>query len=279
MASIPSKPVALTIAGSDSGGGAGVQADLRAFGYFDVFGTSVITAMTAQNPRGVRSVQAAEPASVRAQMDAVLEAFAVGAVKTGMLLNAEIIRAVADGLRVLSPRLPLVVDPVMVATSGSRLLRDDAVDALCRELLPLAAVITPNLPEAEVLCGHPVRTPQAARVAAQELAARFGAAVLIKGGHGAETPGTDWFCDRDGTLWQLRSPDVAEPASAHGTGCSLSAATAACLAKGMSPLEALRHAKAYVYGSLCCGVRVGDGTFAMWPPERLPLEEIVVEKV
>ncbi len=273
------KTVALTIAGSDSGGGAGIQADLRAFAQFGVFGTSVITAVTAQNPAGVRGVHAVDAESVLAQLGAVLDAFDVGAAKTGMMFNAEIIRAVAAGLRACPRRFPLVVDPVMVATSGSRLLRDDAADALCRELLPLAAVITPNLPEAEVLCGHAVRSPQEAADAARELAARFGTPVLLKGGHSAEAPGTDLFCERGGALWRLRSPVVAEPASAHGTGCSLSAAAAACLAKGMSTLEALRHAKAYVYGALCGGVRVGQGTFAMWPAERLPLDEIVVEKV
>ena len=198
-----------------------------------------------------------------------------------MLFSAEIIRAVADGLRAQAGagrQIPLVVDPVMVATSGSRLLREDAAAALCRELLPLATVITPNLPEAEMLCGRPLRTPPDVAAAARELAARFGTAVLLKGGHHRETPGTDLFCDRDGVLWCLRSPNLANPASAHGTGCSLSAATAACLATGMAPLEALRHAKAYVYGALQCAVRVGHDTFAMWPPERLPLAEILIEK-
>ncbi len=279
MTEISSKTVALTIAGSDSGGGAGIQADLRAFGVFGVFGTSVVTAVTAQNPGGVRGVHAVDPANVRAQLDAVLDAFQVGGVKTGMLFSAEIIRAVAEGLRARNRRFPLVVDPVMVATSGSRLLRDDAAEALCRELLPLAAVITPNLPEAEVLCGREVRTPQTVADAARELAARFGAAVLIKGGHSAEAPGTDLFCDRDGRLWRLRTPDIAAPASAHGTGCSLSAAAAACLTKGMEPLEALRHAKAYVYGALRNGVRVGPDSFAMWPEERLPLDEVTIERV
>ena len=282
MTSFSKKPVALTIAGSDSGGGAGVQADLRAFGYFGVFGTSVITAVTAQNPRGVRGVHAVDPANVRAQMDAVLEAFEVGGIKTGMLFSAEIIRSVADGLRAQAGagrQIPLVVDPVMVATSGSRLLREDAAAALCRELLPLAMVITPNLPEAEMLCGRPVRSAQDAAAAARELAARFGTAVLLKGGHNPETPGTDLFCDREGVLWCLCSPNLANPVSAHGTGCSLSAAAAACLAQGMVPLEALRYAKAYVYGALQSGVRVGPDTFAMWPPERLPLDEIQLNKM
>ena len=280
MTSFAEKPVALTIAGSDSGGGAGIQADLRAFGYFGVFGTSVITAVTAQNPGGVRGVHAVDPAHVRLQMDAVLEAFQVGGIKTGMLFSAEIIRAVAAGLRAHAAagrRIPVVVDPVMVATSGSRLLREDAAETLCRELLPLAAVITPNLPEAEMLCGRALRTPLAAAAAARELAERFGTAVLLKGGHSRETPGTDLFCDGS-SLWRLRSPDLANPASAHGTGCSLSAAAAACLAQGMAPLEALRQAKAYVYGALQSGIRVGPETFAMWSPERLPLADIQVEK-
>jgi hydroxymethylpyrimidine/phosphomethylpyrimidine kinase len=123
------------------------------------------------------------------------------------------------------------------------------------------------------------RLQRTAAGAARELAGRFGTAVLLKGGHCAEAPGTDLFCDAGGTLWRLRTPDVADPASAHGTGCSLSAAAAACLAQGMTPLEALRNAKAYVYGALCGGVRVGSGTFAMWPAERLPLEAVVVENI
>lgn len=274
--SIPPRPVALTIAGSDSGGGAGIQADLRAFATLGVFGTSVLTAVTAQNPRAVTDVQAVALRSVRRQLAAVLEAFAVGAAKTGMLFSPGLIRTVVAGLR-CAPRLPLVVDPVMVASSGARLLREDAIRTLREELLPRATLITPNLPEAEILVARSLRSPQAVQAAARELAAATGAGVLIKGGHDTASPAVDVFCD-GARLWVLRAPPVQDPPTGHGTGCALSAAIAAGLACGCAPLEAIRRAKAYVLGLLRHPVTVGsEQVFALWPAARLPLAEIVVE--
>jgi len=180
VSAITQQPAALTVAGSDSGGNAGIQADLRAFHVFGVHGCTAIAALTAQNPWGVSGVQEVTPEFLRRQLDAVLPHYSLGAAKTGMLATAPLIEAVADCFARV-PGLPKVVDPVMVATSGARLLAPDAVAALCARLLPLAALITPNLPETEVLLGRPVGGVVAA--AARALRERFGCAVLVKGGH------------------------------------------------------------------------------------------------
>ena len=267
-------PVALTIAGSDSGGGAGIQADLRAFACFGVFGTSVITAVTAQNPREVSHVHAVTAESVRKQLRAVLGAFDVGAAKTGMLLSSELIRTVVKELEAY-PRLRLVVDPVMAASSGAKLLRDDAIRTLCVKLLPRAALITPNLPEAEILLGRRLRTARAVTGAASELARRFGCFVLIKGGHNPAAPGTDFGSDGS-TVWKFHAAPVEKPFTTHGTGCALSAAIAACLAAGDEPLTAVRNGKAYVLGLIRNSRTVGGRLFAMWPPPRLPLKDVSV---
>lgn len=275
---IPERPVALTIAGSDSGGGAGIQADLRTFNAFGAHGVCVIAAITAQNPRGVTGVGAVAPRLVRQQLAAVLEAFTVGAAKTGMLFNAATIRAVAAALAA-RPDLPLVVDPVMVATSGARLLRDDAVAVLISRLLPRAILVTPNLPEAELLAGRPLRTPQARRTAVCELAARFGGHVLLKGGHDPGDPATDLLAAPDGTLWRLTAPPVRRPLSTHGTGCTLSAAIAAGLARRASLLEAVRAAKAYVAAAIAAGVHVGPGTFAMGVPQHTDPAAVTIDQL
>jgi hydroxymethylpyrimidine/phosphomethylpyrimidine kinase len=214
---------------------------------------------------------------VRAQLEAVLDAFAVGVIKTGMLFRAELIAAVADALAG-RPGLRLVVDPVMVATSGARLLEANAAATLRERLLPMAFLITPNLPEAEVLIGKPLRTPQAMRGAAVALAREFGCRILLKGGHAPAAPGTDLLTD--GTqVWQIVSPPVVRPLSTHGTGCVLSAGIAACLARGDDVVTAVRKAKAYVYGSLRNCVAVGPGTYAMAPPARLPLRAVRVRRL
>ncbi|MBN2451538.1 MAG: bifunctional hydroxymethylpyrimidine kinase/phosphomethylpyrimidine kinase [Lentisphaeria bacterium] len=268
------RATALSVAGSDSGGGAGIQADLAAFSHFGVFGTVALTAVTAQNPHGVRGIASIEPSMVCAQIDAVMEDFAVASVKTGMLYRADTIRAVADAMRRHRPGV-LVVDPVMVATSGARLLEPDAVEALCDALLPLATLITPNLPEAAVLLGRERLGAEAVGEAAEFLARRFGAAVLVKGGHGTGAEAWDCLCDGGGCRF-LVAPRV-EAASTHGTGCSLSAALAACLAKGEELVEAARQAKAYVLARLRrCG-RVGPNAWAMGPAGVLPLADIRIE--
>lgn len=242
-------PVALTIAGSDSGGGAGIQADLRSFTHFGVHGCTAITALTAQNPMGVSAIQPAAPEILRAQLERVGEAFDLGAVKTGMLVNAALIGVVADWIADRTDRVPLVVDPVMVATSGARLIDADAESALLA-LTTRATLVTPNLPEAEALTGRPVRTPEAMRETASELRRITGAAaVLLKGGHLADMPSTDILCDSEG-LWNVTAPTIERPTTTHGTGCTLASAIAANLALGRPLREAVRKAKAYLCGAL-----------------------------
>jgi len=253
-------PIALTIAGSDSSGGAGIQADLKTFTVFGVYGASVITALTAQNTQGVRGVETVSPAFVVAQMDAVLEDLEVGAIKTGMLATAEIVMAISRRLAA-GPRPPLVVDPVMVATSGDALIAPDAVEAVRSTLLPLAALITPNLPEAARL----LETGQAAteaQVAAQAKAlhALGCRAVLIKGGHGEGDTAIDYFYD-GATLRRFALPRV-DTRHTHGTGCTLSAAITALLAQGAPLPEAVERAKTFVWQGLEQGrnLRIGHGS-------------------
>lgn len=266
--------VALTIAGSDSGGNAGIQADLRTFHVFGVHGCTVFAALTAQNPFGVRAILTVDADFVAAQLDAVLEAYAVGALKTGMLFNSEVIEAVADRL-VCQNRLLKVVDPVMVATSGARLLQDDAVATLKARLLPLATLITPNLPEAEVLLGKPVGTRAAMADAARQLADAFGCAVLVKGGHGTAVCAEDVLFD-GASLVALSTPRIADPVSTHGTGCTLSAAIAASLACGRTLAEAVVEGKAYVYEAIRTGASVGESSAVLGTPARIPVEAVTV---
>jgi hydroxymethylpyrimidine/phosphomethylpyrimidine kinase len=267
--------VTLTIAGSDSGGNAGIQADLRAFRTFGVHGCTAITALTAQNPFGVRSVLVSDAAFMGDQLDAVLEVYGVGALKTGMLATAGIIDVVASRLSMYN-RIPKVIDPVMIATSGASLLEEDAVEALRRDLLPLASLITPNLPEAEVLLGKPIVTPEEQQEAARALADLFGCAVLVKGGHAAGMCAEDMLFDGE-RLSLLSSPRIDEPLSTHGTGCSLSAAVTASIACGNDLLQAVIEGKAYVYESIRTGVFVGEVATVLGTPQRLPIEEIRVQ--
>jgi hydroxymethylpyrimidine/phosphomethylpyrimidine kinase len=267
------RPTVLSIAGSDSGGGAGIQADLAAFAYFEVIGTTAITAVTAQNPHAVTGVYPVEPAGLAAQIDAVFGGFAIAAVKTGMLFSAALIEQVAARLAQHRPRW-LVVDPVMVATSGATLLRDDAVEALCSKLLPMAALITPNLPEAEALVRRPIRSAAEAEAAAVELSGRYGCWALVKGGHGRSDRAVDVLVHA-GHTWRFSAPRQAAPTT-HGTGCSLSAAIAAGLATGETPPESVRRAKAYVLGRLRSCQAVGPETWVMLPPCSLPLQDIEV---
>lgn len=254
-------PVALTIAGSDSGGGAGVQADLKTFASLGVFGTSTITCLTAQNPDRVDGVEEVSPAMVAQQIRTVCAGFPVAAAKTGMLFSAPIIRAVAreverQGLR------KLVVDPVMISTSGSRLLRDDAVAALRRDLLPLARVITPNLPEAEALLGAKIASLPDMKSAAEALSRRFGCAAVVKGGHCAGNRVHDLLFDGR-RMTVLTSPRL-KVRETHGTGCTFSAALAAHLAAGRSLEDAFRGAKDYVARALRNAVRAGTHSPLGW---------------
>ncbi len=221
-------PRVLTIAGSDSSGGAGIQADLKTFTVFRTYGMSAITALTAQNTRGVLGIFPVSPEFVRAQIDAVATDVGIDAAKTGMLATRGIIEAVAEAVRV-HRIAPLVVDPVMVAQSGARLLEDDARDALLRELLPLAAVVTPNVPEAEALLGMRIAGVADQRVAARRLIDLGAAAALVKGGHLAGTESVD-VLDDGHDVEELRAPRIDTPHT-HGTGCMTAAALAACLAQ------------------------------------------------
>ncbi|MDR7556420.1 MAG: bifunctional hydroxymethylpyrimidine kinase/phosphomethylpyrimidine kinase [Armatimonadota bacterium] len=248
-------PRALTIAGSDSGGGAGIQADLKTFSALGVFGMTAITALTAQNTTGVFGVVEIAPAFVAQQIDTVVTDIGVDAVKTGMLASAGIIEAVADRLR--AHRLEvLVVDPVMIAKSGAPLLRPDAVEALRTLLLPLALVVTPNLHEARALTGQEIRTVREMEDAARRLHALGPRAVVVKGGHLAEAP-VDVFYDGR-RLVHLRAERIATPHT-HGTGCVFASAIAAELAKGREVEEAVRRAKTFVTAAIRAALPLGRG--------------------
>jgi hydroxymethylpyrimidine/phosphomethylpyrimidine kinase len=260
MAPARSSPVprALTIAGSDSGGGAGIQADLKTFTALGVFGMTALTAVTAQNTLGVRSVEVLSPAMVVAQIDAVAEDIGVDALKTGMLATADIVVAVAEAVR--RHRLgPLVVDPVMVAKSGDPLLAPEAREAVRRWLLPLATVVTPNIPEAAALLGvdpQALQGAEARRDAARALHALGPRWVVVKGGHLAGEA-TDLAFDGTSFL-ELRRPRL-ETRSTHGTGCTFSAAIAAYLARGMDVPAALEGAKEFIHWAIAHGLPLGGG--------------------
>ena len=250
-------PVALTIAGSDSSGGAGIQADLKTFAALGVYGASAITALTAQNTAGVTAVHAVPPEFVTAQIDAVFGDLAIGAVKIGMVAQRATIEAIAAALKRWLPRM-IVLDPVMVASSGDRLIATDAVEALRNNLFPLATIVTPNLPEAAVLLGEPMASSAAAIEAQGRRLLAFGCqAVLIKGGHGAGSESIDYLIDGSSSL-ALAAPRLATK-NTHGTGCSLSAAIAADLAKGESLVSAVRNAKTFVSAAIAGADRFSVG--------------------
>jgi len=251
------KPLALTIAGSDSGGGAGIQADLKAMEANGVFAASVITAVTAQNTKAVTAAFDLPLDIIEAQLDAVADDFAFGAAKTGMLSSAAIIGLVARKVREHGLG-PLVVDPVMISKSGFALLRPDAVDALRRELLPLAALVTPNVHEAERLAGVEIRTVADAGTAARAIHAFGPGAVLVKGGHlEDEAESVDVLFD-GAELHAFRAERIETPHT-HGTGCTYASAIAAHLARGESLPEAVRRAKAYVTEAIRHGLALGAG--------------------
>ena len=248
-------PVALTIAGSDSGGGAGIQADLKTFAALGVHGTSAITAVTAQNTVTVTEIHEVPVRVIRAQIDAVVKDIGVQAAKTGMMASAEIIEAVSDAIRDHGIR-NLVVDPVMVAKGGARLLQSDAIASLYRYLLPLAAIVTPNIPEAEVLLGRALVTLDDRRQAARDLVALGPRAAVVKGGH-ADSDAIDIFWDGR-EMVELPARRV-ETRNTHGSGCVFSAAITAGLAKGLAPLDAVRDAKAFITGAIEHSLGLGKG--------------------
>ena len=251
--------IALTIAGSDSGGGAGIKADLKTFSALGVFGASVVPAITAQNTPGVRAVEDVSPGMIAAQIDAVLDDMKVGGVKIGMVSRAETIGTIAG--RLAAHGIGPVLDPVMVATSGDRLLQPDAVEALRMELVPLAVLVTPNLPEAALLTGTEIAAGEDEMTAQAKAIVALGAgAALVKGGHAGGGEAVDIFFDGRETL-RLAASRIATP-NTHGTGCTLSAAIAAGLAKGLALREAVREAKDYLHAALAAGaaLRIGQGS-------------------
>ena len=250
-------PIALTIAGSDSSGGAGIQADLKTFAALGVYGASVITALTAQNTTGVSGIHQVPARFVTEQIEAVFPDLAVGAVKIGMVAELSVIDAIEAGLKKWSPK-HIVLDPVMVATSGDRLLAADAVEALRTKLIPIAELITPNLPEAAALLDESVATDEGAiERQGKRLLALGASAVLIKGGHGQGADSTDYLVTGKGVI-ALSAPRIATR-NTHGTGCSLSSAIAAGFAKGEDMETAVRNAKAWVTAAIAAADRFSVG--------------------
>ena len=254
-----SMKTALTIAGSDSSGGAGIQADIKTMTANGVFATCAVTALTAQNTTGVTDILESTPHFLAEQLDAVFTDIVPDAVKIGMVSSAELIGVIAEKLRQYGAER-VVVDPVMVATSGAKLLRDDAIQALTSQLLPLATVLTPNIPEAEILSGLTITDAAGIEAAARTISQRYGCAVLCKGGHQIN--------DADDLLWRsgsgkwFRGKRIANP-NTHGTGCTLSSAIAANLAKGYDLDQSVERAKAYISGALAAMLDLGRGSGPM----------------
>ena len=250
---------ALTIAGSDSSGGAGIQADMKTMTANGVYAMSAVTALTAQNTTGVTDILESTPLFLGEQLDAIFTDIFPDAVKIGMVSSAELIAVIAEKLKQYGAK-KIVVDPVMVATSGAKLLRDDAVEALCRELLPLAAVLTPNIPEAEILSGMTITDAVGMEAAAKLISEKYGCAVLCKGGHKVN--------DADDLLWRngsgkwFHGKRIDNP-NTHGTGCTLSSAIASNLAKGYDLDQSVERAKAYISGALAAMLDLGHGSGPM----------------
>ena len=250
---------ALTIAGSDSSGGAGIQADMKTMTANGVYAMSAVTALTAQNTTGVTDILESTPLFLGEQLDAIFTDIFPDAVKIGMVSSAELITVIAEKLKQYGAK-KIVVDPVMVATSGAKLLRDDAVEALCRELLPLAAVLTPNIPEAEILSGMTITDAVGMEAAAKLISEKYGCAVLCKGGHKVN--------DADDLLWRngsgkwFHGKRINNP-NTHGTGCTLSSAIASNLAKGYDLDQSVERAKAYISGALAAMLDLGHGSGPM----------------
>ena len=250
---------ALSIAGSDSSGGAGIQADIKTMTMNGVYAMSAITALTAQNTTGVRAIQEVSPAFLKAQIDAVFEDIFPDAVKIGMVASSDLIKVIAERLRFYEPG-NIVVDPVMVATSGSSLMKTDAVEILCEQLLPLATLVTPNIPEAQILAEREINDETDMLSAAKIIGDRYGCAVLLKGGHSVSDANDllyangehRWFCGK-----RINNPNT------HGTGCTLSSAIAANLAKGYGLEDAVERAKAYISGALGAMLDLGKGSGPM----------------
>lgn len=250
---------ALTIAGSDCSGGAGIQADLKTMTANGVYGMSAITALTAQNTTGVSGILEVTPGFLAMQLDSIFTDIVPDAVKIGMVSSAALIGVIAQKLKQYDAK-NIVLDPVMVATSGARLISADAVSALTEQLMPLAMLVTPNIPEAEVLTGNEIRTPSDMEHAAQKIAGQYGCAVLLKGGHSL-SDANDYLCA--GALGQWLFGKRIDNPNTHGTGCTLSSAIAANLAKGYAPEAAVTRAKQYLSGALAAMLDLGRGSGPM----------------
>ena len=250
---------ALSIAGSDSCGGAGIQADIKTMTMNGVYAMSAVTALTAQNTTGVSAIQEATPEFLKQQLDAVFEDIFPDAVKIGMVSSSELIRVIADRLRFYHAK-NVVVDPVMVATSGSALMKTDAVQTLTEELFPLATLITPNIPEAEILSGLTIENKEDMLTAANKIGATYGCAVLLKGGHSINDANDLLFAD--GEVYWFEGKRIDNP-NTHGTGCTLSSAIAANLAKGFGLSESVLRAKDYISGALSAMLDLGKGSGPM----------------
>ena len=271
-------PSALTIAGSDSCGGAGIGADLRTFNALGVYGCAAVTAVTAQSPLGVSRVDLIPGTGVTAQIEAVANTVALRCVKTGMLGSAENVHAVAEAVKKF--KLKMICDPVIVSTSGKMLLDDEGFELMQKELLPLALWITPNIPEAERLLGKKITSNEGLPQAALALAEKFRTNVLLKGGHDEKSKhAVDHVCYK-GDLFTLSTPKIKLPPYAgHGTGCSLSAAMTAMTALDFSWSDMLQDAKAFVFGSLRENVEIGEGINAMYPPVDDALEFVEMIRI
>ena len=250
---------ALTIAGSDCSGGAGIQADIKTMTMNGVYAMSAITALTAQNTTGVTAIQESTPEFLKQQLDAIFEDIYPDAVKIGMVSSCELIRVIADRLRYYDAK-NVVVDPVMVATSGSALMKTDAVQTLVEELLPISALVTPNIPEAQVLSGLTIKTKDDMVTAAKQISNSYHCAVLLKGGHSVNDA-NDLLYARGQLIWfegkRINNPNT------HGTGCTLSSAIAANLAKGFTLAESVQRAKNYISGALAAMLDLGKGAGPM----------------
>ena len=253
------KKTALTIAGSDSSGGAGIQADLKTMTVNGVFAMSAVTALTAQNTTGVTDIMESTPEFLKEQIDAVFTDIRPDAVKIGMVSSESLIRVIAERLKFYKAE-HIVVDPVMVSTAGSRLIAEDAIDSLKQELLPIAEVITPNIPEGELLSGMTIRTTEDMETAARKIGTEFGCAVLLKGGHNLNDA-NDLLFDKKTLRW-FRGKRIDNP-NTHGTGCTLSSAICSNLAKGMALAESVEHAKRYISGALAAMLDLGSGSGPM----------------
>ena len=250
---------ALSIAGSDSCGGAGIQADIKTMTLNGVYAMSAVTALTAQNTTGVRDIMEASPRFLEQQLDAVFEDIYPDAVKIGMVSSADLIRVIAAKLRQYQAR-NIVVDPVMVATSGARLIQEEAIDTLTKELLPLAAVVTPNVPEAEILSGMEIHSPEDMELAARKIGDSYGCAVLLKGGHSVNDANDLLYAQ--GVCRWFEGKRIENP-NTHGTGCTLSSAIAANLAKGFPLEQAVKQSKDYISGALAAMLNLGAGSGPM----------------